>query len=48
MTILALPNQPAALLAVSSGRAVADLTDHSTAVYNAQDREQRQHLRGRR
>jgi polar amino acid transport system substrate-binding protein len=35
ITILALPNQPAALLAVSSGRAVADLTDHSTAVYNA-------------
>ncbi len=32
MTILALPNQPAALLAVTSGRAVGDLTDHSTAV----------------
>ena len=35
MTILALPNQPAAFLAVTSGRAVADLTDHSTAEYNA-------------
>ncbi len=35
MTILALPNQPAAFLAITSGRAVADLTDHSTAVYNA-------------
>ena len=35
MTILALPNQPAALLAVTSGRAVGDLTDHSTALYNA-------------
>ena len=35
MTILALPNQPAALLAVSSGRAVGDLTDHSTAEYIA-------------
>jgi polar amino acid transport system substrate-binding protein len=35
MTILALPNQPAALLAVTSGRAVGDLTDHSTAVYTA-------------
>ncbi len=35
MTVLALPNQPAALLAITSGRAVADLTDHSTAVYNA-------------
>lgn len=35
MTILALPNQPAALLAVKSGRAVGDLTDHSTAEYNA-------------
>ena len=34
--ILALPNQPAALLAVTSGRAVADLTDHSTASYIAQ------------
>ena len=31
MTILSLPNQPAALLAVTSGRAVGDLTDHSTA-----------------
>jgi polar amino acid transport system substrate-binding protein len=36
MTILALPNQPAALLAVTSGRAVGDLTDHSTAEYIAQ------------
>jgi len=36
MTILALPNQPAALLAVTSGRAVGDLTDHSTAAYIAQ------------
>ncbi len=31
MQILALPDQPAALLAVKSGRAVGDLTDHSTA-----------------
>ncbi len=36
ITILALPNQPAALLAVTSGRAVADLTDHSTASYIAE------------
>jgi len=36
MTILAQPDQPAALLAVTSGRAVADLTDHSTALYIAQ------------
>jgi polar amino acid transport system substrate-binding protein len=36
MKILALPNQPAALLAVTSGRAVGDLTDHSTASYIAQ------------
>jgi polar amino acid transport system substrate-binding protein len=35
MTILALPNQPAALLAVTSGRAIGDLTDHSTAEYIA-------------
>jgi polar amino acid transport system substrate-binding protein len=35
MKILALPNQPAALLAVTSGRAVGDLTDHSTAEYIA-------------
>jgi len=35
MNILALPDQPAAFLALSSGRAVADLTDHSTALYNA-------------
>jgi polar amino acid transport system substrate-binding protein len=35
ITVLALPNQPAAFLAVTSGRAVGDLTDHSTAVYNA-------------
>ena len=35
MTILALPNQPAALLAVKSGRAIGDLTDHSTAEYIA-------------
>jgi polar amino acid transport system substrate-binding protein len=35
MNILALPNQPAALLAVKSGRAVGDLTDHSTAEYIA-------------
>jgi polar amino acid transport system substrate-binding protein len=34
--ILTLPDQPAALLAVTSGRAVADLTDHSTAAYIAQ------------
>ena len=33
--ILALPNQPAALLAVTSGRAIGDLTDHSTASYIA-------------
>ncbi len=31
MTIKAVPNQPAALLAVSSGTAIGDLTDHSTA-----------------
>ncbi len=36
MTILALPKQPDALLAVTSGRAVGDLTDHSTASYIAQ------------
>jgi polar amino acid transport system substrate-binding protein len=36
VTILALPNQPAALLAVTSGRAIGDLTDHSTAAYIAQ------------
>ena len=36
MTVLALPDQPAAFLAIASGRAVADLTDHSTALYNAQ------------
>jgi polar amino acid transport system substrate-binding protein len=35
MQILSLPNQPAALLAVTSGRAVGDLTDHSTAEYIA-------------
>lgn len=35
MTILALPNQPAALLAVKSGRAVGDLSDHSTVEYIA-------------
>ncbi len=35
MKILALPDQPSALLAVKTGRAVADLTDHSTAEYNA-------------
>jgi polar amino acid transport system substrate-binding protein len=36
MKILALPNQPAALLAITSGRAVGDLTDHSTASYIAE------------
>lgn len=36
MSILSLPNQPAALLAVTSGKAVGDLTDHSTASYIAQ------------
>jgi len=36
MTVLALPDQPAAFLAITSGRAVADLTDHSTALYNAE------------
>jgi polar amino acid transport system substrate-binding protein len=36
MNVLTLPDQPAALLAVSSGRAVADVTDHSTAAYIAQ------------
>ena len=36
MTILAPQGQPAALLAVTSGRAVADLTDHTTASYIAQ------------
>jgi polar amino acid transport system substrate-binding protein len=35
INVLALPNQPAALLAVTSGRAVGDLTDHSTAEYIA-------------
>jgi polar amino acid transport system substrate-binding protein len=35
ITILALPNQPAALLAVTSGRAICDVTDHSTAAYIA-------------
>jgi polar amino acid transport system substrate-binding protein len=35
MTIKAVPNQPAALLAVSSGTAIGDLTDHSTAEYIA-------------
>ncbi len=35
MTILSLPNQPAALLAVKSGRAVGDLSDHSTVEYIA-------------
>ena len=35
VNVLALPNQPAALLAVTSGRAVGDLTDHSTAEYIA-------------
>ena len=35
MQILSLPDQPAALLAVKSNRAVADLTDFSTATYIA-------------
>jgi len=35
MTILQLPDQPSALLAVKSGKAVGDLTDHSTAEYIA-------------
>ena len=35
INVLALPDQPAAFLSITSGRAVADLTDHSTAVYNA-------------
>jgi polar amino acid transport system substrate-binding protein len=35
MTVLQLPDQPSALLAVKSGRAVGDLTDHSTAEYIA-------------
>ena len=35
MTILSRPNQLAALAAIASGGAVADLTDHSTAVYIA-------------
>ncbi len=47
MKILALPNQPAALLAVTSGRAVGDLTDHSTASVHRRDHQQRRHLRGR-
>jgi len=34
--ILSLPDQPAALLAVKSNRAVADLTDFSTALYIAE------------
>lgn len=35
MQILSLPGQPEALLAVKSNRAVADLTDYSTAIYIA-------------
>ncbi len=35
MNILTLPDQPSALLAIKSGRAVGDLTDHSTAGYIA-------------
>lgn len=35
MRVLVLPNQPACLLAVKSGRAVGDMTDTSTAVYIA-------------
>jgi polar amino acid transport system substrate-binding protein len=36
MTINQYPDQPSALLAVKSGKAVGDLTDHSTAEYIAQ------------
>jgi polar amino acid transport system substrate-binding protein len=35
ITVLQLPDQPAAILQVKSGKAAADLTDHSTAEYNA-------------
>ena len=35
ITVLQLPDQPAAILAVKGGKAAADVTDHSTAVYNA-------------
>jgi len=35
VTVLALPDQPAALLAVTTGRAVGDLTDTSTGAYIA-------------
>ncbi len=35
MNILQLPDQPSALLAITSGRAVGDATDHSTAEYIA-------------
>ncbi len=36
MRVLTFPDQPAALLALRSGRAVADVTDHSTAAWIAQ------------
>lgn len=39
MTINQYPDQPAALLAVQSGKVVADLTDYSTAAYVAQTTE---------
>lgn len=39
MTINQYPDQPAALLAVQSGKVVGDLTDHSTASYIAQTHE---------
>jgi len=35
ITILAMPNQPAALLAITSGRAVGDMTGHSPGEYIA-------------
>jgi len=39
ITIMQYPDQPAALLAVQSGKVVADLTDYSTAAYVAQTTE---------
>ena len=47
MTINQFPDQPAALLAVQSGKIVADLTDSSTAGYIAVTDQQRRDLRSR-
>ena len=47
MTVLSLPGQPEALLAVKSNRAVADLTDYSDGAEHRQDDQRRQHVRGR-